>query len=132
MEKLLLLSQRLKVSLDELLDTGLSSAKREAWGGVSGEILISSPNENVIAKCIKLLSSQEFKGGKDTPKYALYGVSGTSMLGENSTFLGWYADFESISREMSEINSAIKANAASYELKYSVKTKTHWGSVKIL
>lgn len=131
-EKLLLLSHKLNISLDELLDTGFHNNDNGERNSVSGEILITSPNENVIIKCVKVASSQEFRTGKHSPKYALYGVSGTSMLGENSTFLGWYADKESVSKEMTGIQNAMNNGASSYELMFSVKTVNRWGSVRIL
>lgn len=129
-DKLLLLSKKLCVSLDVLMDTGYARLRKE--NEFSGGILITSPNENVILKCIKVASSQAFKVGKHSPKYALYGVSGSSLLGENSTFLGWYADQESISNEISDIQKAMISGTPTYELKHSVKTEMHWGYVRML
>ncbi|NLW70968.1 MAG: helix-turn-helix transcriptional regulator [Eubacteriaceae bacterium] len=130
-EKLLFMSKELNISLDSLLDTGFAGGdkgKKE----FTGEIIITSPNEGVIVKCVKVASSQEFKTGKNSPKYALYGVSGASALGENSTFLGWYADKKAISEEIAGIQSAMNYGEAGYELKFSVKTETRWGAVKLL
>lgn len=129
-DKLLLLSDKLSVSLDWLMNTGYTG---ENSGGncFTGEILITSPNENVIMKCTKVASSQEFKTGKRSPKYALYGVSGSSLLGENSTFLAWYADKDSISTEIADIQKAMISGTDSYELKYSANTEMHWGNVRI-
>ena len=132
-EKLLLISKRLNISLDTLLDTGVENDENPKNDNTSTELLITSPNENVIIKCIKVVSSQEFKTGKRSPKYALYGANGTSSLfGENSTFLAWYADKESISREISEIQTAMVSGADSYELKYSVKTQKHFCGIRIV
>jgi len=131
-DKLLLLSKKLNISLDGLLDTGYTG--NSGNNEYTGEILITSPNENVILKCTKVASSQPFKTGKRSPKYALYGVgvNSSSAFGENSTFLAWYRDEESISNEIREIQKAMTSGIASYELQYSVKTEMHWGSVRIV
>lgn len=131
-EKLLLLSHKLNISLDELLETGFHSSDKGDYDSVSSGILITSPNENVIIRCVKVASSQEFKTGKRSPKFALYGVSGTSIWGETSTFLGWYADKDSISKEIAGIQNAMKSGVSAYELKFSVKAETHWGNVRML
>lgn len=131
-EKLLLLSQKLSVSLDCLLDIEVQKENTREHDGLNDEIVITSPTENAVIKCSKVISSQKFKGGEKSPKYALYGVSGSSAFGDNSTLLGWYADDESISKEISEIQKAIDAGVTSYALKFSVKTKLCWGSVRIL
>lgn len=38
----------------------------------SGQITITSPFEGVIVRCNKVVVSQKFKGGKFSPKYALF------------------------------------------------------------
>lgn len=131
-EKLLVLSKKLNISLDNLMATEHLEENSVGNDSHTREIMITSPNENVITKCYKVVSSQEFKGGKSAPKYALYGVDGLSLWGENTTFLGWYADKESISKEVSEIQSAMKDGADSYELKYSVRTEKHWLGMKMI
>ena len=94
-DKLLLLSDKLDVSLDWLMNTGYTG-ENSGVNSFTGEILITSPNENVIMKCTKVASSQEFKTRNRSPKYALYGINGMSLFGEDSTFLAWYADKDSI------------------------------------
>ena len=72
--------------------------------------------------------------GKKSPQYALYGSNNevASFWGESSTFLGWYADNEEISKEIRAIQEAIAKGVPTYELKYSVKVERHWLSVKIV
>ncbi len=77
--------------------------------------------------------SQKMKGGRKSPQYALFGVGsgGNSFWGEAAAFLGWYADEESLSLEMNEIQQAIRQGSASYELKYSVKTERKWFHIQM-
>ena len=73
-------------------------------------------------------------GGKSSPKYALFGVSNgvSSFWGEPTTFLGWYADKEQITKEVSEIQNAIVNGIATYTLRYSAKTERRWTGIKII
>ncbi len=133
-EKLLLLSSKLNVSLDYLMATGISQQSTNNKGNVTGQITITSPHENVITTCYKVLSSGKMRGGKSSPQYALFGVNnGISSFGdEPTTFLGWYADKEQITKEISEIHNAIVSGTATYVLKYSAKTERRWTKVKII
>ena len=133
-EKLLLLSHKLNVSLDSLMSTENAQKLDLESSNVTGTIVITSPHENVIATCYKVSSSGKMSGGKSSPQYALFGVSkGTpSFWGEPTTFLGWYANKELISKEISEIYSAIRNGAATYTLKYSAKTERKWMRIRII
>ncbi|WP_303833981.1 helix-turn-helix domain-containing protein [Ruminococcus flavefaciens] len=133
-EKLLLLSDKLNISLDSLMGNENIQEKRSENANVTGNIIITSPNENVIATCCKVCSSLKMKGGAGSPKYFLMGVSsgGNPASGEPTTLLGWYADNESISKEIREIQNALAKGIPDYELKYSSKVKRHWLSIKIV
>ncbi len=87
-EKLLLLSNRLNVSLDILMGTEIVADNRVGNAGVTGTIVITSPHENVIANCCRVIASQKMRTGKGSPKYALFGAS----RGEGS-FWGGAHDF---------------------------------------
>ena len=133
-ETLLLLSSKLNVSLDALMsverkpDIGGNNENR------SGLIVITSPHENVIATCYKVASTNKMRGGKGAPQYALFGVDrgGSNFWGEPTTFLGWYADEEQISKEIAAIHSAIVKGIPNYTLQYSAKTQRRWASIKIV
>ena len=133
-EKLLLLSSKLNVSLDALMsveikhDAGIKSENR------SGLIVITSPHENVIATCCKVAASGKMRGGKASPQYALFGVDrgGSNFWGEPTTFLGWYASEEQISKEIAQIHSAISKGIPTYTLQFSAKTRRRWASIKIV
>ncbi|MBQ2948955.1 MAG: helix-turn-helix transcriptional regulator [Clostridia bacterium] len=133
-EKLLLLSSKLNVSLDALmsveikLDAGIKSENR------SGLIVITSPHENVIATCCKVAASGKMRGGKASPQYALFGVDrgGSNFWGEPTTFLGWYASEEQISKEIAQIHNAISKGIPTYTLQFSAKTQRRWASIKIV
>ena len=133
-EKLLLLSSKLNVSLDALmsveikLDAGIKSENR------SGLIVITSPHENVIATCCKVAASGKMRGGKASPQYALFGVDrgGSNFWGEPTTFLGWYASEEQISKEIAQIHNAISKGIPTYTLQFSTKTQRRWASIKIV
>ena len=133
-EKLLLLSNKLNVSLDYLMSTERSQQSTNNKGKITGQITITSPHENVITTCYKVMSSGKMHGGKSSPQYALFGFSnGRSFWGdEATTFLGWYADKEQITKEISEIHNAIVNGTATYVLKYSAKTERNWIKVKII
>ena len=129
-DKLLILSQKLDVSLDSLLRGESTEESTEADSGEekpSGAIRIVSPHEGVIINATKVARSQQFRGGKNSPKYALYASDGIdmSLLGaqNTNTFLAWYRDLDDITKEIAGIQNALDAGAASYTLKYSVKCK---------
>ena len=132
-EKLLLLSSKLNISLDSLMSTEIAK-ERSNNANVTGTIVITSPHENVIATCYKVLSSGKMMGGKSSPQYFLFGVSKgiASFWGEPTTFLGWYADKEQITKEVEEIQRAIANGIPTYTLKYSAKTERRWAKVKIV
>ena len=131
-EKLLLLSNKLNVSLDSLMSMEIARESGTEGNQVTGKIIITSPHENVVVTCYKVLSSGKMKSGKRSPHYALFAVSdGYSFWGQPTTFLGWYADKEPITREIAEIQTAITEGVPSYELKYSVKVERHWWRMEI-
>ena len=132
-EKLLLLSRNLHVSLDRLMETEIAQQSNPQMQNITGKITITSPIEHVIATCHKVVSSQKMPGGKSSPQYALFGKNeGKGMFwDEPTTFLGWYADEKDISKEIAEIHDAIVNGAATYTLKYSVRTKKKFLGMKI-
>ncbi|WP_195267676.1 helix-turn-helix transcriptional regulator [Eubacterium sp. 1001713B170207_170306_E7] len=135
-EKLLLLSELLEVSLDHLM---AEDSQPETGGGSgagntqnAGRILIEAFDGRSIVNCCRVQASPRFRTKKDEPKYALFGVDGSSFWGENTTVLGWYAGEEALEREIQEIKKALAGGCASYTLKYAVKVKRHWGKIKIV
>ena len=133
-EKLLLLSSKLNISLDVLMSNEIGCDQDSKGTNVTGSIVITSPHENVIANCYKVLTTGKIRGGKNSPQYILFGVDrgGSSFWGEPTTFLGWYASEEQISKEIAEINRAISQGIPTYTLQYSAKTERRWASVKIV
>ena len=124
-EKLMSLSSKLNISLDSLMGTEIAQESNTEKKNVTGTITITSPFEHVIATCHKVVASEKMHGGKSSPQYALFGTSeGKEFFGgEPTTFLGWYANEEDISKEIIEIHDAIVNGIATYTLKYSVRTK---------
>ncbi len=123
-EKLLLLSKKLNVSLDSLM-TGSIPGNDVREAGQPGIIRVISPNEGVIMDIAKVMRSQRFKGRKNSPQYALFASDGKEMSfwGAQNTLLGWYRNLDDISKEIEEIQKALDSGAASYVLQYSVKCK---------
>ena len=123
-DKLLILSKKLNISLDSLLG-GESTPIASENSKSSDLIRIVSPNEGVIIRTSKVTRSQQFKGGRNSPKYALYASDGNDMSfwGAQSTFLAWYRNLDDVTRELAEIQNALNAGAESYTLQYSVKCK---------
>ena len=132
-EKLLLLSSKLNISLDSLMATEITPKSDPPKRNVTGTIMITSPIERVIATCHKVVSSQKMSNGKSSPQYALFGKSeGSGFFGdEPTTFLGWYANEKDISTEIMEIHDAIVRGIATYTLKYNVRTKKRLLGIKI-
>lgn len=128
-EKLLVLSKELNVSLDYLM-CGQSSTEEppRQSTAVTGRVLIKAQDGKSIVNCYKVLSSPIFKNKKDEPKYALFGVDGSSFWGENSTLLGWYSSEEAITKEIDAILETLKNGEATYELKYAAKVVKGKGS----
>ena len=133
-EELLLLSKKLNISLDALMSNEIGCEHGSKDTNVTGSIVITSPHENVIANCYKVATSGKMRGGKNSPQYILFGVDrgGSSFWGEPTTFLGWYASEEQISKEIAEIHRAISQGIPTYTLQYSAKTERRWASVKII
>ncbi len=123
-EKLFILSKKLNVSLDSLM-TGSITGKDIQEKSKPGIIRIISPNEGVIMEIAKVMRSQEFRGGKNSPKYALFASDGKEMSfwGAQNTFLGWYRNLDDINTEIEEIRKALDTEVASYVLQHSVKCK---------
>ena len=123
-DKLLLLSKKLHVSLDSLLG-GENTTSISEESKPSAAIRIISPNEGVIIHTSKVIRSQQFKGRKNSPKFALFATDGKeqSPWGAQNTFLAWYRDLEDVTKEIDEIQNALDTGAASYTLQYSVKCK---------
>ena len=132
-EKLLLLSSKLCISLDSLMATEIERESYTPKQNVTGRITITSPIDHVIATCHKVVASGKMSGGKTSPQYALFGTSGGTDFfgGESTTFLGWYANEKDISKEIKEIRDAIANGIATYTLKYSVRTRKRLLGIKI-
>ncbi len=133
-EKLLLLSNKLNISLDTLMSNEIVSSSGSKDTNITGLIVITSLHENAIATCYKVAASGKMRGGKNSPQYALFGVDrgGSNFWGEPTTFLGWYASEEQISKEIAEIHRAISQGIPTYTLQFSAKTQRRWASVKIV
>ena len=133
-EKLLLLSSKLNISLDALMSNEIGCDRGSKGTNVTESIVIISPHENVIATCYKVAASGKMRGGKNSPQYILFGVDrgGSTFWGEPTTFLGWYAGEEQISKEIAQIHNAISKGMPTYTLQFSAKTQRRWASIKII
>ena len=120
-ETLIQISKLFNISLDALAVNDESNQK-EVGEENKDSIIIRSPYEGIEISCYKVTSLHLQKAAKDEPKYALFGVTGGSILGEKTTLLGWYENQEDIMAEIGEITSAMMIGIRLYELKYSVKT----------
>lgn len=123
-DKLLILSKMMNTSLDSLL--GEEDAPTVSENGSASDLIrIVSPNEDVIISTSKVIRSLRFKGGKNSPKYALYtsDEKEQSLWGPKNTFLAWYRDLDDVTKELAEIQNALDTGANSYTLQYSVKCK---------
>ena len=121
------LSKIFNVSLDDL--AGDSTFEYLGAKDVDRKITIISAIENVIVTCNKIQSSNKYKGGKDSPKYALFGSDESNST--NSTLLGWYENKAQISKEIMDIKEAFISGVSSYELKYNVEVKKKLMGIKL-
>lgn len=136
-EKLLLLSKTLNISLDYLMNDFEEIKEKEdveekpVVYPPTGKISISN-GQNVIA-CHSVKTSKVLLSGKDEPKYVLYGIDKVSFWGEHSVMLGWYATLEDIQNEIKEITEAINNDKSTYELKYNAEIEEvgFFGSPKL-
>ncbi|BCN31883.1 helix-turn-helix domain-containing protein [Anaeromicropila herbilytica] len=137
MEKLLLLSKELNVSLDYLMlgEINLTEKQKTSLNNIvvpTGKITIKSYDGKTIVNCYKVLASKVmYKARVDEPKYWLIGINSGDFWGEKSIVLGWYANEEEIKKEMDETAEAISNGLPVYELKYAVKVKNKRLRVKI-
>ncbi len=136
MEKMIMLAKELNISLDYLISGESEDLKQQKQEGFStGKIMIRTHDDKKIVSCYKVLSASlstpVFKSKTDEPKYALFGVDGSSLLGENKTLLGWYADKDGIQNEMNAISAALKNGDTFYELRYAAKVKSGFFSIKL-
>ena len=133
-EKLLLISQKLNISLDELMSNEIADSSGAGGTKVTGSIVITSPHENTIATCYKVTATGKMHGGKNAPQYALFGVDrgGSNFWGEPTTFLGWYANEELLAKEIAEIQKAVSRGIPTYTLQFSARTQRRWAMVKII
>ena len=130
-EKLLFLSQTLNISLDALMSTGFSPAPTTNHRP-TGNIIITSPHENVIAPCHTIQVSQKMSKGKHAPQYALFTTDPNVPFGGRNIFLGWYANEDLLHKEITEIQTAIAKGIPNYTLQYSCKVKFRWGFPHII
>ena len=81
----------------------------------------------------KVMRSQEYRGGKSSPKYALFASeeSEQSFWGAQNTFLAWYRNLEDVTAEIEAIRKAMDAGTESYSLQYSVKCRKNLFRVTI-
>lgn len=137
MEKLLVLSKELNVSLDylmlgEIKPTEDNKALSNNIIVPTGKIIIKSYDGKSIFSCYKVLASHVmYKAKNDEPEYWLIGVNNGAFWEEKSIVLGWYVDEEKIKKEMDGITEAINNGVLAYELKYAVKVKNKNLRVKI-
>lgn len=126
-EKLILLSKKLNVSIDYLVNEQSNIGETEEQGkpviyAPSEKITIVSFDKNHIVTCQAVKSSKVFANGK-APAYVLLGIESVTFWGEHSIILGWYKTAEEIQKEIVEINEAIKRGESQYELKYFTKVE---------
>ena len=101
-DKLLILSKKLNVSIDSLLGTENKAAISDN-GKTADTIRSISPHEGVIISVSGVTRSQLLKGGKRSPKYALYapGRNDKPFIDAQNTFPAWYRDLDDVTRERS-------------------------------
>ena len=138
-EKLLLLSKKLNISLDYLMNDASEIQEKEATEeknvviAPSGKIAITTHDKQNVIVCHSVKSSKIMFPHKDEPEYILLGIDKVTFWGEHTTILGWYETLENIEKEIKEIAEAISNGDGAYSLKYNAEIELvgFFGSPKI-
>lgn len=125
------LSRFFNISLDDL--TGNSTFEYLGGNNRENEITIISSVENVIVTCNKIQASLEYKGGKNSPEFTLFGyeTGNNSIFGGNNTFLGWYKNGEELKKEITTIKEAMNKKEQTYELKHNTEIEKKFMGMKL-
>lgn len=127
-----MLAKELHISLDYLMENERKPAESHKQDVLpTGRLLIRSQDLKSIINCIKFNSCRVSKSKANVPQYALFGIDSITFWGENRTLLGWYADEESLEKEMIAITKALDNGNISYELTYAAKVKNKFMSVTL-
>ncbi len=127
-DKLVLISKKLGVSIDYLMDNVAPGEKKE-----SEEIAVAPVNEKTIQistydgsqviKCLRVQYSKITFPAKNEPPYILQAVDHIGFFGPHTVILGWYENEESVKMEMEEILSAMNEEKNMYKLQYFTDVK---------
>lgn len=139
-EKLILLAERLGVSLDKLLLDKTNETDGETTAEAPGEKELIVPgenaiyikNEDVFLRCYKFSIMPVVLPTKREPKFILDGVDSASFLGDNHNTLGYYVNKEDAQKELAAIGEALKNGERIYQLQYNCKVTNSLFSPKIV
>lgn len=138
-EKLILIAQKLDVSLDSLvMDKQLIDESNSDFKGniisfpMDRKITIQSWDGKVRSAFYKLEIRKVLNAREDEPKHILCGTDRSSFLGSSLAELGWYLTLEDARRELSEIYESMQNGEATYQLKYYVKPKEKSFGINII
>lgn len=122
-EKLTLLSQKLGVSIDCLLNNEANVVKSQSAICVpSGKIAIMTYDKLNVVMCQAVKCGGRLSDKKG-PKYVLWGVVGFNFWGEKAEILGYYKTIDEVQEEIRKINQAIQEGKPSYELQHFAKVE---------
>lgn len=123
-DKLVIISKKLNVSLDYLLDnepTGVSEEKEKTVVYASSDkIAITTFDGSQIVNCMSVRYSKIVFPEKKEPSYILQGIDTVGFFGAHTLILGWYEDEISVKKEIAEIADAINHGKRSYNMKHYV------------
>ena len=123
-EKIIELSDKLGVSLDELIKGNEKPAEPEQTFPVSSGKIRIKGYDNDWRLCESVRASEMAFAEKGFPKYMLMAVLGRGLLGSVRTeILAYYDTEEARNREADEIAKAMDAGQPSYALKYDTKVE---------
>ncbi|PKM65174.1 MAG: transcriptional regulator [Firmicutes bacterium HGW-Firmicutes-2] len=126
-DKLVLLSKKLNISLDYLMDNEPSECGENIEQKViyvpSGKIAITMFDGSQIVNCMSVRYSKILAPGNGEPPYILSGIDQVGFFGAHTVILGWYEDVQSVKKEISEIAEAINKGMNNYKLKYYTNVK---------
>ncbi len=131
-EKLLMMAEKLDVSLDFLMghtpQEQLAAEETKVAPFTEARIIISVFDGSQSVNCLSVKYSKIAFPASHEPAYILEGIDQVGFFGAHTVILGWYEDEASVKQELEAIFSAMNSGDRTYTLKYFTDvTFSFWG-----
>ncbi|UVJ58127.1 helix-turn-helix transcriptional regulator [Trueperella pyogenes] len=150
-EKLILLSRELRVSLDSLFALHVASGTDEAEANESTaeasvptsppyvrliqpseRIAISSYDGEKLCLCYDVRATRSIGSGEI--KYVLLAITEKGFWSRKEEIIGWYTDLDAVKKEIKAVHAAIAAGETRYQLQFftPVEVKGMFGAPRVI